>query len=211
MSSQHGGRLTLNATQHSVSASGSVHTTSRTLDDCSPRQGADADHAPPTGDRRRKRAHVRAEEAGHLDQIGTTQERSKQGLRAKGTSGASQRTLPRAPGTRHQTQKPSSSSQTRPKKDLIFALSDGHTFALSLARRLTKTPSETPQTSKREQTLCVHGERLRHWVEHLFNRPELYSESLRYVQTDQSWNRLRCQQKETSYRKKRRNTATPTT
>ena len=49
---------------------------------------ADADNAPPTGDRRRKRAHVRAEEAGqHLDdQIGTTQERGDQPKRTSGAS-----------------------------------------------------------------------------------------------------------------------------
>ena len=40
---------------------------------------ADEDHGPPSGDRRRKRAHVWAEEAGHLDdQMETTQERSNQ-------------------------------------------------------------------------------------------------------------------------------------
>ena len=107
---------------------------------------ADADHALPTGDRRRKRAHVRAEEAGHLDdQMGTTQERNKQGLPAKGTYGTSPE--------HHQ-------GHQVPNAEALWLNSNMSLEDLFLqcpTRRLTKTPpSDIPQTSQREQTLSVN-------------------------------------------------------
>ena len=67
-------------------------------------------------------------------------------------------------------------------------------FAQSQARRLTKTPpSQIPQTSKFDEPICVNGQRLRHWMEHLFDRAKLFHESFRAVWTDVSsstWSKI---------------------
>ena len=121
-----GERLDVTHAAHSVRFT--VHTTSRTLDDCSP-----------SSDRRRKRAHVRAEEAGqHLDdQIRTTQERSSRGALQRRTSGTS---LARH-HQRHQVPNP---------RETHGAPSDFRPKCLSLA--LTQTDGVSSNKTKHESS-----------------------------------------------------------